>query len=339
MVTLKFLEAWKHVLQLCNLRAGELVCVLVGDASHPDSVEAARLSAQMMGARLFKLELGEAPAAKIAGESTATQGPTALSGNRGAVEALKHSDLVIDLMGIDRGREQTEILATGTRILLVKEPPDVLMRLLPRPEDRIAVRAAADRLTRAKIMHVTSKTGTHLTVGLGEFPVLVQYGYADEPGRWDHWPSAFAAGWPNEGTAKGRVILSPGDCILPFKSYVRSPIALDIEGGYIRHIVGDLDARYLRDYMDSFHDPEGYAVAHLGWGVHSRAHWTMLGMYDKRQTNAMDARSFSGNFMFSTGPNAEAGGNRHTPCHLDIPMLDCSVALDGKPATIDGRVV
>jgi 2,5-dihydroxypyridine 5,6-dioxygenase len=49
-------------------------------------------------------------------------------------------------------------------------------------------------------------------------------------------------------------------------------------------------------------------------------------MYDKRQSNGLESRSFAGNFMFSTGPNAEAGGTRHTPCHLDIPMMDCSVS-------------
>ena len=54
-------------------------------------------------------------------------------------------------------------------------------------------------------------------------------------------------------------------------------------------------------------------------------------MYDKRQSNAMEARSFYGNFMFSTGPNLEGGGTRNTPCHLDIPMLGCSLTLDGQP--------
>ena len=53
----------------------------------------------------------------------------------------------------------------------------------------------------------------------------------------------------------------------------------------------------------------------------------------------MDARSFYGNFLFSTGPNTEAGGTRDTPCHLDIPMRRCSVFLDGEPMTHEGTVV
>jgi len=120
---------------------------------------------------------------------------------------------------------------------------------------------------------------------------------------------------------------------------VRSPIRLEIRDGYVRAIDGGLDARYLRDYMASFRDPEGYAVSHLGWGLHDRARWTMLGMYDKRQTNAMDARSYYGNFMFSTGPNAEGGGTRHTPCHLDIPMSSCSLWVDGVAVLERGDVL
>ena len=134
-----------------------------------------------------------------------------------------------------------------------------------------------------------------------------------------------------EKTANGIVVLDRGTTILPFKEYVRTPIRLTIEDGYIRKIEGEFDAQYLRDYMAKFNDPEGYAVSHLGFGLQKKAHWTALGMYDKRQSNAMEARSFYGNFMFSTGPNLEGGGTRNTPCHLDIPMLGCSLTLDGQP--------
>lgn len=46
-----------------------------------------------------------------------------------------------------------------------------------------------------------------------------------------------------------------------------------------------------------------------------------------------------GNFMFSTGPNTDAGGRRNTLCHMDIPMRRCSVSLDGRPMTVKGDVV
>jgi 2,5-dihydroxypyridine 5,6-dioxygenase len=332
------ISGWREVLKLSRVTAEEEVVQLLGPESAPAHVEASRLAVASLGARLVTVSLGEGQP-KLGGDSTAYYGPTALNGNRAAIAALKEADFVIDLMGIYRGAEQEEILQTGTRILLVKEPPEIFLRMRPVAADRTLVKAAEARLKTARRMKVTSAAGTNLELEWGEYPCLVQYGFADEPGRWDHCPSAFIARWPNEGSSNGTVVLNCGDVIMPFKQYVRDPITLRIEAGFVRSIEGGFDARYLRDYMAMFNDPDAYAVSHLGWGLHSRAHWTGLGMYDKRQSNGLESRSFSGNFMFSTGPNAEAGGTRHTPCHLDIPMMDCSVYVDEAPVVIDGKVV
>ena len=337
-VTLNLLDAWEHELRLCQVHEGETVLVLRGENAHPDNAGAAKLAAARLGARVLSVELEPPPVGRGGGEGTAAFGPTALCGNRPAVEAMKCADMVIDLMGIDRGTEQQEILDSGTRILLVKEPPDALLRLMPSAEIKETVAAAARQLQQARTMTVHSSAGTDLRADVGEYSVLVQYGIADEPGRWDHWPSAFVATWPNELRAAGTVVLSPGDSILPFKEYVRSPITLHIEKGYIVGIEGDFDARYLREYMEKFGDREGYAVSHLGWGLDAKSHWTSLGMSDKRQTNGMEARSYLGNFMFSTGPNLEGGGTRDTPCHLDIPMGGCTVVLDDETIVEQGVV-
>ncbi|WP_229828130.1 2,5-dihydroxypyridine 5,6-dioxygenase [Pigmentiphaga litoralis] len=333
------LNAWTRLLDLCKLTKEEHVVLLTGAASSSLHIDAAQLALALRGASYLTLEPGAAPAVAVAGESTAHYGPSAIANNRLAQQTLKGADLIVDLMGMYRGAEQDEILAAGCRIILVKEPPDVMMRLMTNADDKRRVLAANSVLSRAHRMHVRSDAGTDLHVTLGQYPTLVQYGYADEPGRWDHCPSAFIARWPDEGSANGVVVLDSGDTILPFKDYVRTPIRLEIRDGFVRRIEGGLDARYLRDYIASFNDPDGYAVSHLGWGLHDRATWTALGMYDKRQTNAMDARSYYGNFMFSTGPNAEAGGSRHTPCHLDIPMSSCSIWVDDEPMVDHGNVV
>lgn len=340
-VSIRLVTAWKNVLEMCKVLPEESLVFLVAEHSNPEHVEASRLAALMIGVRFTSIQLGEYNQSmmRVAGELTGSKGATNLSGNSVALTALRAADIVIDFMGIDKGREQVEILSAGTRILLVKEPPDVFLRLLPSREDRERALAAANQLRGAKTMHVTSPAGTDIRFELGQYELLVQYGLADEPGRWDHCPSTFVATWPNEGSSNGIIVFDEGTTILPFKEYVRTPIFLSIEGGYIRSIEGGLDARYLRDYMEKFNDPEGYAVSHIGWGLQKRAHWTSLGLYDKRQSNANEARSFFGNFMFSVGPNLEGGGTRDTQCHLDIPMLDCSVSLDGQPVTIDQVVV
>ena len=331
---------WKQALQLSKVSEGETVVVLTAQNSNPLYIGAATYAALELGANAFRIDLPARPMSTATStDPTAYLGATALSGNKAAVEAMKEADMVIDLMFLLWSVEQHEILSYGTRILLAIEPPDALARMIPTLEDKRRVGAAERRLKAARSMRVASDAGTRLEVALGEYAVMAEYGIADVPGRWDHWPSGFVFTWPNERTANGTVVLAPGDIILPFNRYVASPITLTIRDGYIRDIRGGFDADYLREYVASFDDPEGYAVSHLGWGLQPRARWTALELYDKSQSIGMDARAFSGNFMFSTGPNTEGGGTRTTPCHLDIPMRNCSVSLDGEPVVRVGKLV
>jgi 2,5-dihydroxypyridine 5,6-dioxygenase len=62
-------------------------------------------------------------------------------------------------------------------------------------------------------------------------------------------------------------------------------------------------------------------------------------MYDREATIGMDARAFEGNFLFSFGPNNEAGGTRNTACHIDIPLRRCTVSLDGEVMVREGKVL
>ena len=335
-----FQALWREVLTLSNLKPKEAVVLLTSQTSNPQTLDAATCAALDLDARVMRLDLP--PMRNVSGlgtDPTVIVGESALSGNRAAIEALKHADLVIDLMLLLFSPEQNEILATGTRMLLAVEPPEILARMVPNADDRRRIKAASARIKSATTMRITSDAGTDLSCRLGEYHVLEEYGYVDVPGKWDHWPSGFVATWPNEGTSNGTVVIDRGDIILPFKNYVRTPIKLTIRDGYVREIEGDGDAEYLRTYMEMFNDLEGYAISHLGWGLQPRAKWAALGMYDKAQSLCMDGRAFYGNFLFSTGPNTEAGGSRNTPCHMDIPMRHCSLFLDNEPMTLKGEVI
>lgn len=317
---------WKETLALCKLTTEEAVIILTAEHSRAENVEAATLAVQEMESRLSRLHIYD--------------GTRPLAQNRPAMEALKLADMVIDLIGIHllRGGEQEAIVTAGTRILYVTEPPDVLARVLPCRNDKERVCAAALAIEKTSEMRVTSEAGTDLTVRLGEYPILREYGYSDEPGHWDHWPAGFIATWPNERTANGTIVLDQGDIIFPFNTYVTSPIRMTIAEGYIHDISGGFDAEYLSEYFRQYGDDEAYAVSHLGWGLQPKARWTALGIM-KDRTNGNDGRSFYGNFMFSTGPNTDAGGPRDTRCHLDMPMRNCSVHLDGTPMLIKGEVI
>jgi 2,5-dihydroxypyridine 5,6-dioxygenase len=336
----QLIEAWKEVLRLSHLERGQTVTLLTSANTHPQTLNCALIATQSLGAIVNRLDLPPINGEKgFSRDSLAYLGTTPLTGNRAAMAMLKESDLVLDLMTLLFSPEQLDILNSGTKILLAVEPPEVLARLVPTEADRERVIAAAWRIEAAHEMSITSAAGTSFVCPIGQFPAIAEYGFVDEPGRWDHWPSGFALTFPNDKSAHGTIVIDRGDILLPQKHYVGEPITLTIESGYATKIEGGVDAALLRDYMETFDDPEGYAISHIGWGLQPRARWSTLGLYDREATIGMDARAFEGNFLFSLGPNNEGGGSRTTTCHIDIPLRHCTVRLDNEVVVNDGSVM
>jgi 2,5-dihydroxypyridine 5,6-dioxygenase len=333
-------QAWSTVLKLSKLEPGQTVTILTGAHTHPQTLATAIVAAQAAGAIVNRLDMLPVNGGKShSRDPLAYLGTTPLTGNAAAMAMCKASDLVLDLMLLLFSPEQVEILESGTKILLAVEPPEVLVRMTPTLEDGERVCAAGKRIAAARTMHVTSPAGTDLVCDLGQYPPVLEYGFVDAPGRWDHWPSGFVLTWPNEGGSRGRIVVDRGDILLPMKTYASAPLEMTVVDGYVTKIDGGLDAELLLDYMAAFDDPEGFAMSHIGWGLQDRARWSTLGLYDREQTIAMDARAFAGNFLFSLGPNTEVGGARNTACHIDIPLRGCTVSLDNVDVVRGGRVV
>ena len=315
-------QLWQSILGLSNLRQDERVIVL--DAFAPASQY-----------REFAIEAAREMGGDVACFLVPDNGRIPES----AVPALREAHLLIDLVFMHDRRIREFGAAHGLRTLVVLEPVEILERLLPVKDDKRRVLAAQSHIRSAKRLRITSPSGTDFHGTLGQLRGNCQYGFADDPGHWDQWPGAFVTTYVDDLTAEGIVVVDTGDMIFPFKEYVRSPIKLRIEGGFIRSIEGGFDADYMRSVLESYDNPDVYAVSHLGWGLTKKARWDALGYYDKGSTEGQDGRAFYGNFLFSTGPNLSGGGTRAAPCHLDIPMRNCSVFLDDNPMVINGDVI
>ncbi len=335
-VTAEMLSLFTAELKLCKVHEGEVVAVLSAANEWPDYAQAFMIAAQGLGAAAFHVNLPRGVPV-VAG----VQGRHPLVGNLPAMESLQQADLVIDLMGLIFSKEQAQLQASGCRVLRVMEPLHVLKQMFPTEDLRRRVEFERELLMRTKEIHITNQGGTDVRYRLGKYPVISEYGYTDEPGRWDHFPSGFAFTLANEGEVDGTVVLMPGDILSAFKRYVQAPVKLTIREGYVRDIQGEgMDAVLIREYVESFGDPRGYAVSHIGWGLNERAKWHHIASTRQLQSeHIMNALSFYGNVLFSTGPDTELGGKNDTPCHLDLPMRGCSLLVDGTAVLKDGDVV
>lgn len=332
-----FVDLARAALELCDVKEGETLAVLTQGDERQDYARTFMDAAGRLGATAYQVVLPEA-SSSLSGEHGAwTVGETPLARNRPVIDALKQADIMIDTMFLLFSKEQLEIQAAGTRILLCIEPLDLLQRLFPLPEIRARVEVGEELLNKAKTLRFTNDAGTDVVYQLGAYPVMTQYGHTDTPGRWDHWPSGFVFTGGADDGVDGKVVIAAGDILLPHKSYVQTPIELTIEQGRIVDIRGGLDADLLRDYMASFEDEKAYGIAHVGWGLDHRARWSAMAT-DTRGMG-MEVRSFYGNVLFSTGPNGELGGTNDTACHVDVPMRNCSFFLDDEPILLNGQMV
>ncbi len=335
----EMINVFKEELQLCCIGPGQKLAVLSEGEILKDYSEAFLRAGDELGAETTRVNVA---AAGNAGAEARLEdlGESALTKDRVAMETLKDADMVVDLMLLLFSKEQLEIQAANTRILLAVEPFEILKRLRPSKDMRRRVEAGEKRVQNAKTLRFTNRAGTDLRYELktlnGPPPscVLTEYGYTDTPGRWDHWPSGFLASMGTDTGVEGRVVMDKDDIVLPWKEKLTGSIDLSISEGYVTDIKGGEDAKRLRNYMEGYEDPRAYAVSHIGWGLNEEALWDvdMPGI-------CMDGRAYYGNVLFSTGPNTEFGGDNDTKCHLDLPMKNCSLWLDDELIVQDGQVV
>ncbi len=333
----RFIKAFAAHFARCALHEGETVAVLSESQSRPSVVETARLAAQSLGGRVFDVVVPTPPSAHAV-PIRSTGASQALAGHPAVIAALAASDLVIDctVEGLLHSPELGQVLAGGARVLMISnEHPEVLERIGWDPDMPRRVELGYQWLSSASLMRVTSAAGTDLSVQLNGAAAAGSTGLTSGPGSIAHWPGGLVAAFPAAHTVNGTVVLAPGDMNLTFNTLIQSSVVLHIADDHIERIEGDgVDAILFRSYLAAFGDRESYATSHVGWGMNQLARWDSSQLYDRRETWGTEARVYAGNFVYSTGANELAG--RFTAGHFDLPMRNCTIALDGEVVVAEG---
>ena len=329
---------YRKEFQLCRVASGETIAVVSDLATRREFVAASFAAADELGADIYELCVNSVPSWTKVGVPT-------IGRCKGTLEAVRAADLVVVFHVPLFTKWLKEVMGGGTRVLMIIDAPDDLEQLMAPAGIKAAVLHADRRLAATRKVRVSSKAGTDLAYECGEYPVMSQWGYADEPGHFDHWGAGHVHTFPNEGTANGTVVFQPGDIvILPYCRYVHDTVRVEVRDGFITEIEGGLDAKLMRDWLtDNKANPDDrdpFAISHLGWGLNPQALWYGIALNgDAPERSRAAARTFPGNFLFSTGPNTQGGGKRNTRGHYDVPMRDCTVRLDNEVVIQDGRLV
>ena len=327
-----FVSLFREGLRLSKVHEDEIILIYSDTLTSPQYPAALLAAARDLGAQAVQIVQPIVPYNLGFGGQRAA--PTEL-----IRDAMIAADMVVDIssVGMLYSNEQNHILKTGTRILRVREPEDCLMRLMPSSEVRDRSLRGEKRLQSARRLRVVSDGGTDLHMEKGEREVSIQYGMADEPGRWDHWPTGMVNTTAVEETVEGTLVIEPASVIFPFGVYVSQPLTLHFKKGIAESIDGGREAIMLRDYISTANDVNCRRVSHIGWGTEHRARWDTLATRGAEGGGGAEIRSIYGNVLIALGENRDLGGENAAPLHIDISLRNSRLELDGSPILDSGR--
>ena len=327
-ISAELVQLFREELELCKIKSGDTVVIFTEPRFGQPYPSAVMGAATELGAEVFEVMI---PAIRKGISEPVTK-------------SLKLASIVVDMTQIPGShspwlysKSHNQVLAAGVKTLMVFQPQESLRRLFPDPASTKRVRAGAAFFDDVKTIRLKSDAGTDLTCSkegrMGGF----QQGFSDEPGRWDHWPSAQVACAPVEGTANGRLVLNTGDWVVNFGRMISQPVELTLADGRVTKVNGGPDAVEIEEYFRS-HDSDSRGLAHIGWGCEHRAVWGASVM-DVESYYANCLIAFGSNFFKGPAKGCGLGGKNFSNGHMDIGMRNTEFWADDVLVTKKGKIV
>jgi len=314
---------YKSVLELANVRPGEVFTVLTDDWANPEIAEA------VFGAGLSQSD--NTQLLRIRSYHSSEE-PVML--NVAVTKAVKESDVVLSVCQTRIGQTAAcrEALAAGTRILLA-EPGNretfLLDGLLNLDYDQMLKNVGLfnDIMQEEGYCKVMSATGTDLEFKIGDRPTLLSPGKVSEPGDLDWYPGALSNVAPIEKTIHG--VIAVDGSLFPFGAAEDNVVFIEIEEGTIKKIRGGNLAQHFKQWMESLNDTVVYRFCHFSVGFNPRAEMTGWTTEDER---CLGAITIGFGRCYSDLKGTIKGGEHH----VDVVLAPPTIQIGGKPVLEGG---
>ena len=164
-------------------------------------------------------------------------------------------------------------------------------------------------------MRITTEVGTDIAAPIAADEVIVECGYATEPGTNAAFSDGEVSSRPLEGEAEGMFVIDgPGAGI----ARPATPIRVEVRGGRAVSVSGDgPEAARLRQIVDTVANADN--IAEFGIGLNGAS---------LRNGSFQEEKKARGNVHIALGDNIYYGGTVRSPVHLDMVIYRPTVRLD-----------
>lgn len=177
----------------------------------------------------------------------------------------------------------------------------------------------------ASHIHLTTPAGTNLRAPIAGEAVIIECGFATEPGLEAAFSDGEVSQMPRVDTAAGILVV---DGPIAHIGLPDSPITLRVEKGRVTAVEGQCrQAEELRHIITTVENAGN--IAEIGIGLNPAC---------RRNGDFEEEKKARGNVHVAIGDNVFYGGPVHSPVHMDMVLYQPTVYLDDRIIVDKGQV-
>ncbi|MBE0408682.1 MAG: aminopeptidase [Anaerolineales bacterium] len=177
----------------------------------------------------------------------------------------------------------------------------------------------------ANTIHITSPAGTDLYAPISGEQVIIECGFATEPGQEAAFSDGEVSQMPQVNKAEGLIVV---DGPIAHIGAVDRPIFLQVEKGRVISIQGDCrQADELRLILETTNNAAN--IAEIGIGLNPMC---------RQNGDFEEEKKGRGNVHIALGDNVFYGGDVHSPVHMDMVLYRPTVKLDDGLVVENGEI-